>query len=384
MLPRNRKYLLLKTKPEKILVILLSEMGSLVLARPMFDYIRERYPHASIYILLFERNLEFFDFLDIAPRSHIFTVDGDSLFKLLRDSLRALIKIRRNKIDTVLDCELFSRIGSIYSFLSGAKIRVGFHPFTQEGLFRGNFINRPVLYNPYHHISQQFITLAEAIKSDGVPTVKRSIGDKDFKVPRIVLSKGEIKKMWKRFENDFPHISGRKLVLVYPGGGLLPIRAWPLKHFCLLVEDLVGNGYAVGIIGMESDKKIADRILSYFRSMNCINLTGYTKTVRELMVMFHFASLLVTNDGGPGHFASLTPVPTIIFYGPETPILYGTLDNKAVQYYVPLSCSPCLTAYNHRNSPCDGDNVCLKSIGPEKVILKAHEILGTGKDTIGT
>lgn len=39
------------------------------------------------------------------------------------------------------------------------------------------------------------------------------------------------------------------------------------------------------------------------------------------MVLFHLAALLITNDGGPGQFAALTPVPVIIFFGPETPAL---------------------------------------------------------------
>jgi len=95
------------------------------------------------------------------------------------------------------------------------------------------------------------------------------------------------------------------------------------------------------------------------------------------MLLFHFASLLITNDGGPGHFASMTPVPTIVFYGPETPTLYGALDDKSVNFYANMSCSPCVTAYNHRNSPCDGNNLCLKSIHPEAVLKKAYEILSS-------
>ena len=93
------------------------------------------------------------------------------------------------------------------------------------------------------------------------------------------------------------------------------------------------------------------------------------------MVIFHFSSLLITNDGGPGHFAAMTPIPAIIFYGPETPTLYGTLDENALNIFLGLSCSPCVTAYNHRNSPCDGDNLCLKKIEPEQVLSKALEIL---------
>ncbi|MHC4616739.1 MAG: hypothetical protein ACYTEQ_03185, partial [Planctomycetota bacterium] len=51
------------------------------------------------------------------------------------------------------------------------------------------------------------------------------------------------------------------------------------------------------------------------------------------------------------------------------------LDHKAVIFFSSLSCSPCITAYNHRKSPCDGDNICLKRIQPDQVLAKALEIL---------
>jgi ADP-heptose:LPS heptosyltransferase len=93
------------------------------------------------------------------------------------------------------------------------------------------------------------------------------------------------------------------------------------------------------------------------------------------MLIFHLADLLVTNDGGPGHFAAMTPISSIIFFGPETPALYGSLSPRAFHFYQGLSCSPCLTAYNHRNSPCDGDNQCLKTIPARDVLAKARELL---------
>jgi len=350
-------------------------MGSLVLAWQMFENIKREYGNSSIFVLLFEQNREFLEIMNVVPSGNILTVSNVSLKRFIIDSLRVVMKMRQIKIDTVLDCELFSRISSIYSFLSGAKIRAGFHPHTQEGLFRGNFINRPVLYNPYHHISQQFINLVKAMDSDQVPTIKRPIKKEDFRTPFITTSQQEMKGYWKRFISDFPQLSEKKIVLLYPGGGLLPIRAWPIKNFCKVAEDLVQKGYAVGIIGMEGDRVLAGQILSHCQSRNCIDLTGYTKSVRELMIMFHFASLLITNDGGPGHFAAMTPIPNIIFYGPETPVLYGALNPNSSSFYILLSCSPCLTAYNHRNSPCNGDNICLKSISPESVLKKSYEIL---------
>jgi ADP-heptose:LPS heptosyltransferase len=283
--------------------------------------------------------------------------------------------MRRIGIDTVIDCELFSRVSSIFSFLSGAVIRSGFYRFTQEGLYRGTFINRPVLYNPYRHISAQFVSLVKAIESGGRPPVKERPDDNGFRAPRIRFGRREMAAFQDRFSADFPGVSGKRLVLLYPGGGLLPIRAWPAERYRAVVNALAGRGYAVGVIGMENDRGLSKIILSGAREEVCVDLTGYTRTVRELLMLFHLAALLITNDGGPGHFASLTPIPSIIFFGPETPVLYGTLDEKSVEFYAGISCSPCLTAYNHRNSPCDGDNVCLKSISVQSVLKAACEIL---------
>jgi ADP-heptose:LPS heptosyltransferase len=350
-------------------------MGALVLAQPMFRRIRQKYPDASTFVLLFQQNREVLDLLNAVPQENILTVRNTSLAHFLKDSLHAIRCMRRWGIDTVLDCELFSRASAIFSIMSRATMRVGFHPHTQEGLFRGDFINRPVLYNPYQHISRQFLTQVEAIESSGAPKVKRPVEDDDLELYRPAFDQDEVDAAWTRLETDFPRIVGKKVILVYPGGGLLPIRAWPLSHFCRLAEELARRDFIVAVIGLRRDKETAHAIVSHCNSTNCIDLTGYTHTVRELVLLFHRAALLISNDGGPGHFASLTPVPSIIFYGPETPALYGPLDDKSLTLFAKLSCSPCLTAYNHRNSPCDGRNVCLDSIHPDRVLKEAMKVL---------
>jgi ADP-heptose:LPS heptosyltransferase len=364
-------------KIEKILIILLSEMGSWVHAYSMIQNLERKYPNASISVLLFKKNKDILDILQYVPESQVLTIDPTSVRSLVSDMIRVWFDMRRSRFDTVIDCELFHRISSILSFLSGAAIRVGFHPHTQEGLYRGNFINRPVLYNPYQHISQQFVTLSEAIESTTVPKVKQIIDAKTIPPPQVEIGRSEIEAIQKRLHYYSPTIfeEGRKLVLIYPGGGILPIRAWPLESFCRLSATLVESGYSVGIIGLEEDKTLAEKIISHCGSTFCMDLTGFTKSVRELMVLFHLSVLLITNDGGPGQFAALTPVPVIIFFGPETPSLYGPLNDRTIAMDTALSCAPCLTAYNHRNSPCDGDNVCLKLIKVEDVLEKAREIL---------
>ena len=359
----------------RILIILLSEMGALVLGYPMFQKLKQKFPTASLHILLFEKNREVVELLDIIPSENIITINDSSMAVFAKSALAALVKLRQLKIDTFIDCELFSRISSIFSFLSGAAIRVGFHAHTQEGLYRGNFINRPVPYNPYQHISRQFLTLVEAIESTTDPIAKHLISEEKLEIPAMKFEPDEIEDAKQRLLAKAPDINGRKIVLIYPGGGLLPIRAWPLEYYCTLAREFLERGYAVCIIGLAEDKPVAQKVLSHTQSEYCVDLTGYTKTIRELMRIFQFSSLLITNDGGPGHFAAMAQVPSIIFYGPETPLLYGPIDETAQNLFLGLSCSPCVTAYNHRNSPCDGDNLCLKQIEPEFVLTKALQIL---------
>ena len=361
---------------KRILIILLSEMGAMVLGSPMFRRLKQQFPKASLHILLFEKNREVAELLGIIPPENIISINDSSMPVFVKTMLAALARCRQLKIDTTVDCELFSRISSILSFLSGAATRVGFHAHTQEGLYRGNFMNRPVLYNPYQHISRQFLTLVEAIGSDTNPRAKHLISKEKLKIPTMNFDPEEIEDARRRLEARSPGIIGRKIVLIYPGGGLLPIRAWPMSYYCTLARELLERGYAVCIIGLAEDKAVARRILSDTGSEYCVDLTGYTKTIRELMRIFQFSSLLITNDGGPGHFAAMTPVPTIIFYGPETPLLYGPIDEKARNMFLGLSCSPCVTAYNHGNSACDGDNLCLKEIKPDYVLEEALKILG--------
>jgi hypothetical protein len=64
-----------------------------------------------------------------------------------------------------------------------------------------------------------------------------------------------------------------------------------------------------------------------------------------------------------------------MLFGPETPALYAPLTAQCHSFYSQWPCSPCLTAYNHRDSFCDGDNQCLKVIAPDSVLAKAREFL---------
>ena len=368
--------------PRAIVVILLSEMGSLVLANDMFARLKARYPDAPLHALLFRKNREILDLMQVMDPANVHTVDDHSLTSLLSSLWQVIKALRRANVDVAIDCELFSRISSLLSYASGAKVRVGFHRHTQEGLYRGSHINRPVPYNPYHHISAQFLTLARAIDSTAVPKSKLAVVASPKPPPHVQLDGALIQGIQARLAQDFPAIAGKPLVLVYPGGGILPIRAWPLAAYTALCEGLVADGCAVAVIGLKDDQALARQLVASVQAARSglpgspvIDLTGYTHSISELLALFHVARLLVTNDGGPGQFAALTPIWTLMLFGPETPALYAPLTPHCYSFYSQWPCSPCLTAYNHRTSYCDGDNQCLKVIEPAAVLAKARECL---------
>lgn len=365
----------LEAPPRRILIILLSEMGSLVLAHAMFARLKQRYPGASLHALVFAKNREALDLLGVMPPDRVLTMSDGSVREFLTSTLAVLRTMRALDFDIVIDCELFARISGLLSFLSGAAVRVGFYRHTQEGLYRGTFINRRVMYNPYIHVSRQLVGLADAADSRTIPAAKDATLPALEAPPALPFPDAELQGVIARLHADFPAVAGKSLVLVSPSGGILPIRAWPIEHYRRLCTDLLRDGHAVAIIGLGRDRPLGQDLVAHCRSPHCVDLTGYTTSVRHLLALFHRASLLVANDGGPGQFAALTPVPTIMLFGPETPVLYGTLSTRAHHFHLGLPCSPCLTAYNHRTSPCDGDNQCLKRITPEQVLAKARELL---------
>ena len=367
--------------PRAIVVILLSEMGSLVLANDMFARLKARYPDAQLHALLFRKNREILDLMQVMDPANVHTVDDRSLTSLLSSLWSAIRALRSANVDVAIDCELFSRISSLLSYASGAAVRVGFHRHTQEGLYRGSHINRRVPYNPYHHISAQFLTLARAIDSTASPRSKLAVVASPKPPPQVPLDGALVQGIEMRLAQDFPAIAGKPLVLVYPGGGILPIRAWPLASYTALCEGLVADGCAVAVIGLKDDQALARQLVANvearFPASPVIDLTGYTRSISELLALFHVARLLVTNDGGPGQFAALTPIWTLMLFGPETPSLYAPLTPRCYSFYSQWPCSPCLTAYNHRSSYCDGDNQCLKVIAPAEVLAKARAFLAS-------
>ena len=363
-------------EPKKILFMELSEMGSTILAYGAMKKAKELF-NAEIYFMIFKENEASVKLLDIIPENNIITIRSKSLFLLIIDTISAVFKMRAKGIDTVIDLELFSRFTSILSFFSGAKAVVGFYRYHMEGLYRGNFQTHKVEYNPHYHISQGFMALVYALEADAYekPLLKKEIRKEDIARAKVVSGQQDKMNIVKKLQDVNPEIRlGSKIVLLNPNASqLLPIRKWPLERFIqLALMILKKKDVFLVITGTEAEGEDARVMCDRVKNDRCIDFTGKT-SFKELIDLYNVSRVLVTNDSGPAHFASLTDVRIVVLFGPETPKIYSPLSKDCVCVYSDFACSPCVSAFNHRKTPCDKSR-CLEAISVEDVF----EAVGRG------
>ena len=367
-----------KNLPSKVLFVELSEMGSAILVDPAMRKIQKT-ANAALYFVIFKANAASLRLLGTVPERNVFTIDESNLFSLVIDSVRYLFWTRKNKIDTVIDLELFSRYSALLTGLSGARNRVGFHAFYNEGLYRGSMLTRKVSYNPHMHIAKNFISLINAALSDKTetPFSKKTIRNDEIKLASAPINENAISEMRDRVRKDYPAYNEHyhRIILINPNASdLLPQRRWMPEHFVTVMRNLLNDDdkYLVLITGAPAERDQATALKAQVAHERCINFAGRQK-LTELPALYQIAELMLTNDSGPGHFSSVTKLKTFVLFGPETPALYGSLGNTT-PIYAGLACSPCVSASNHRKTPCR-DNVCLQVIKPEAVTQQLKEAL---------
>ncbi len=367
--------------PRRILFIELSEMGSTILVDPALRKARERLD-AELFFVIFKKNRPSLELIGTIPGPNIFTLREDNLLHLVTDTLRFLRWSRSRRIDTVVDLELFSRFTALLSGLCGAGNRVGFYSFHNEGLYRGELLTHRVAYNPHIHIAKNFIALVNSLLAgaEEIPYSKQVVDDDEIRLPVISFSDRELDNMHELVRRHCPDYDrhNHRLVLINPNASeLLPQRRWMRERYEELIRRILESAPDVLVLltGAPSEKQEAGAMRGRIGDRRCINFAGALPLAR-LPVLYSIATLMVTNDSGPGHFSAITPLPTFVLFGPETPALYGSLGNST-PIFAGLACSPCVSAANHRKTPCT-DNRCLQAITVDEVFAAIRPVLLPG------
>jgi ADP-heptose:LPS heptosyltransferase len=360
-----------------ILFLKLSEQGSTVLACDAVRKAIDRVGRSRVHFLTFEENRFIVDVLGLIPPENVLTIETRSALAMAWSCLRRLREIRSRRLDACIDLEFFSRFSAAIAFLTGARKRVGFHAFHGEGPYRGDLMTHRVLYNPHLHTGSAFACLVLALDADPrrLPILPVVPSD-GAALPAFHAEPAERSEVAAILAGLGMPPTGRLILMNANAGDLLPLRKWEGNNYVVLARRLLEKypEVFIGFTGSPDEAPGIGPLVAAVGSKRCLNLVGRT-TLRQLLVLYGLAEILVTNDSGPAHFAALTDIDTVVLFGPETPLLFAARGPKNHVICAGIACSPCISALNNRQTACR-DNVCMQMITVDQVFseaVKAYE-----------
>jgi ADP-heptose:LPS heptosyltransferase len=301
---------------------------------------------------------------------------SDNLFNLGIDIFQFIIWCRRKKITAVIDLELFSRFTALLTGLSGARTRIGFATFHDEGMYRGSLINFPVRYNPHVHISINFVSLVnKALNRFDNPYATVPVKEEEPVLENVKITSESRSVVLEKIKTLYPEYSKEKIILLNANASdFLPQRRWLPEYFISTGKALLEKFNDILLIatGAPKEREYVQKVVNGIDNEKCVNSAGVFE-FEELVPLYAISDAMLTNDSGPAHFASVTSLKIFVIFGPETPTLYGPLGDTET-FYLGLPCSPCVSAANHRKTTCL-TRPCVTGIKPEWVQEKMFKYI---------
>ncbi|MEH6581284.1 MAG: glycosyltransferase family 9 protein [Halioglobus sp.] len=363
---------------KSILFVKLAEQGSTVLAYGAILRAVEMVGSENVYFLAFDNNRFIVDALDLIPEKNVITIDESSLIIAMISSLKAVFRMHGQSIDAAIDMEFFARSSAVFTLLSGARRRVGLHRYAGGGAYRGDLMTHRLVYNPHLHTSQVFYSMVEALKCspDTFPSFPLKVPALDeLALPSHTSAPDEITSTRAIIREAVGREDVPPLILININcSDLLPLRKWDTENYVRLAQGLLEQyeDLYIGVTGAPDEAEGAEQVVRTVGSPQCVSFAGKT-SMEELLTLYSLARVLVTNDSGPAHFATLTSIQTLTLFGPETPMLFAANSLRSHTLWAGLACSPCVSAYNNRVSCCD-NNLCMQAITVEQVLAETCEL----------
>jgi ADP-heptose:LPS heptosyltransferase len=359
-----------------LVFIKLAEQGSTVLAHLALHNAVERVGRDNVFMVVFDDNRFILDVLDVIPPENVITVRSDSFLALLGSVVGGILRLRKRQVDAAVDLEFFARSSALLTYLSGARLRSGFHAYFGEGPYRGNLMTHRVRYNPHLHTTQSFAMLLQALDfpPESFPTFDALPELTDKVLPSFAPRAEEVAKVEALIEHHTGLAMTPPLILLNANASdLIPLRRWNTDRYIALAQRLLAHypEIFIAFTGAAEEAPKVENAVQRIGSPRCFSLAGQT-TLRQLMVLYGLADVMVTNDSGPAHFASLTTIHTVTLFGPETPHLFAATTKRNKPIWAGVVCSPCVSALNNRSSACR-DNVCMQRITVDQVFAAVCE-----------
>jgi len=164
---------------------------------------------------------------------------------------------------------------------------------------------------------------------------------------------------------------GEPFVALAPGS-IWGTKRWP--YYKELAQHLTAQGRRIVVVGGKDDWPLGEQIAVAARRLkhHAVNACGKLE-LRESVALVNKATVLVTNDSAPLHFATAVGTPVVAVFGPTVPGFgFGPRGPRDVTVGVDgLPCRPCS---RHGPERCPlGHHRCMNDLPVERVLAAIEE-----------
>ena len=349
----------MKKEIKEILVIKLRYLGDVVLTTPVFESLRQLYPQASLTALVNSGTEAMLAENPNVDRILVLERDKNPLADL-KKQFTLIARLRKFRFDLAIELTNNDR-GATYSFLSGAKRRLGFRPKKIKPLDRHLLFTDLVVQKKGTHMVDRHMRMIEHL---GHTPQSRS--------PRL---------FWKREEaQKVEEILGRidlsekdDFIVLHP---ILKAkyRAWRSDGYARLCDHLRDkfNIPTILVCGKSQDEIDFTNKIKEMTESRPLNLGGKL-SLRELVVLISKATLFIGIDSGPMHMAAAVNTPLVAIFGPQTRVTWGPYGEGHCVIQKDWDCVPCV----RMGCNDSGKSRCLEELSAEEVIAAVDHAMNS-------
>ena len=279
----------------------------------------------------------------------------DAIIPLSGDSLLTTIRLLRRQpsFDAAILFPNSLRV-VLETWLSGIPRRVGYRGHARSWLLN-QIITEPRRPGPLKHQSARYLRIAEELGAEITATFQLPPFHQTLATPEPGGSESNIN------HQQF------KLGLC-PGAEYGPAKRWLPERFAEAAAKVAAQAPVQWVLfGTPKDAEIGDQIAAGLGD-SCVNRIGQT-TLDQLILALRECRLLLTNDTGTMHLASLLGVPVVAIFGSTEPRLTGPLGDRHIVLRHHVECSPCFLR------ECPIDFRCMRAVAVQEVVDAVLSIL---------
>ncbi|NBB83334.1 MAG: lipopolysaccharide heptosyltransferase II [Alphaproteobacteria bacterium] len=159
------------------------------------------------------------------------------------------------------------------------------------------------------------------------------------------------------------------LVMLNPGGSYGSAKRWPARRYAAVADALIEHhGARVLLNGAPAERAILNEVQAATHH-KLVDLPSQGSDLRLLKSLVARCRLMITNDTGPRHFAAALGTPVVTIFGPTDP-RWAEIDcEHERQLRVDVFCGPC------QLKVCPLDHRCMRRVTVRMVLAAANELI---------